>query len=112
MWSGKFSAEWLKKNIFRLLRTLHLTITVGINIHELPLIEVFPNPTNRILNIKGENMRRISIYSADGQHLYSDDVTIPDLEQVDVSRFASGQYFLKVTLRDDREITKKIIVKH
>ena len=91
--------------------TLHLTITVGVDDHELPGIEVYPNPTSSTLNIKGQQIRRISIYNTDGKLVYSTDGSTSGLKQVDVSRFAAGQYYVKVTLVDNRDITKKVIIK-
>jgi hypothetical protein len=90
--------------------TLHLTITVGIDDHDLSGIDVFPNPTNSILNIKGEDMQRIVIYNDNGQLIYADGSVVSDLKQVDVSHFAAGQYFVKVLLGDGRTVTKKFIV--
>ena len=90
--------------------TLHLTITVGIDDHDLSGIEVFPNPTNHLLNIKGEEMQRIDIYNADGQLVYTKQNDGSDLMQVDVSRYAAGQYFVKVLLGDGRTATRKFIV--
>ena len=91
--------------------TLHLTITVGMDEHVLPDIEVYPNPASSTLNIKGQDMRLISIYNTDGKPVYSTDGLTSDLKQVDVSRFAAGQYYVKVTLVDNRDITKKVIIK-
>lgn len=90
--------------------TLHLTITVGIDDHDLSGIDVFPNPTNSILNIKGEDMQRIVIYNDNGQLVYADGSVVSDLKQVDVSHFAAGQYFVKVLLGDGRTVTRKFIV--
>lgn len=90
--------------------TLHLTITVGIDDHDLSGIDVFPNPTNSILNIKGEDMQRIVIYNDNGQLIYADGSVVSDLKQVDVSHFAAGQYFVKVLLGDGRTVTRKFIV--
>ncbi len=90
--------------------TLHLTITVGIDDHDLSCIDVFPNPTNSILNIKGEDMQRIVIYNDNGQLVYADGSVVSDLKQVDVSHFAAGQYFVKVLLSDGRTVTRKFIV--
>jgi hypothetical protein len=91
--------------------TLHLTITLGIDDYDLSGIEVFPNPTNHILNIKGGEMQRIDIYNADGQLIYTKQNDGSGLMQVDVSRYAAGQYFVKVLLSDGRTATKKFIVK-
>ena len=90
--------------------TLHLTITVGIDDHDLSGIEVFPNPTNHILNIKGEEMRHIDIFNADGQLIYTKENDGADLLQVDVTDFAAGQYFVKVRLGDGRTATRKVVV--
>ena len=90
--------------------TLHLTITVGIDNHDLSGIEVFPNPTNHLLNIKGEGMRRIDLYNADGQLVYTKENDGSNLVQVDVTRFAAGQYFVKVRLGDGRTATRKVVV--
>ena len=90
--------------------TLHLTITVGIDDHDLSGIEVFPNPTNHILNIKGEEMRHIDIFNADGQLIYTKENDGADLLQVDVTGFAAGQYFVKVLLGDGRTATRKVVV--
>ncbi len=90
--------------------TLHLTITVGIDDHDLSGIDVFPNPTNSILNIKGADMQRIVIYNDNGQLVYADGSVVSDLKQVDVSHFAAGQYFVKVLLGDGRTVTRKFIV--
>ena len=75
-------------------------------------VEVFPNPTNATLNIKGENMRQIAIYNADGQLVYLKDEEIADLHRVDVSRYAAGQYLVKIIFDNKQSITKKIVVKH
>jgi hypothetical protein len=90
--------------------TLHLTITVGIEDHDLSGIELFPNPTNRILNIRGGDMQRIDIYSADGQLVYTKEGNGSDLMQVDVSQFAAGQYFVKVQFHNNRTVSRKFIV--
>ena len=90
--------------------TLHLTITVSVNAHDLSGIEVFPNPTNHLLNIKGENMRHIDIFNADGQLVYTKENDGADLLQVNVTGFSVGQYFVKVRLGDGRTTTRKVVV--
>ena len=90
--------------------TLHLTITVGIDDHDFAGIEVFPNPTSNILNIKGEAMRHIDIYNDYGKLVYMSEGPDSDMKQVDVTRFAAGQYFVKVLLGDGRTVTRKVVV--
>ncbi len=90
--------------------TLHLTITVDIDDHDLSGIEVFPNPTNSILNIKGEDMRQILIYDDEGKLVYASNELSSSLETVDVTRYAAGQYFVKIILGNKQTVTKKVIV--
>ena len=90
--------------------TLHLTITVGIEDRDLADMEIFPNPTSTVLNIKGENIRKIWIYNADGQVVFAKEGNDGNLQRVDVSRLASGHYFVKVQLDDKRMVTHKFIV--
>nr|MCR4878224.1 T9SS type A sorting domain-containing protein [Bacteroidales bacterium] len=94
--------------------TVHLILTVlnndGIPVIETANVEIFPNPAHALLNIKGENMRKILIYNTDGQIVYFTDENVNDLQQVDVSRYAAGQYLVKVQLNDGRTATRKIIV--
>ena len=90
--------------------TLHLTIIIGIDDHDLSGVEVFPNPTNSILNIKGENMRKIRIYNADGKLVFIKNEHVADLQRVDVSPFAAGQYIVKIELDNNRTVSRKFIV--
>ncbi|MCR4878084.1 MAG: T9SS type A sorting domain-containing protein, partial [Bacteroidales bacterium] len=62
------------------------------------------------LNIKGENMRKILIYNTDGQIVYFTDENVKDLQQVDVSRYAPGQYFVKIIFNNKQSVTKKVVV--
>jgi len=90
--------------------TLHLTITVGIDDHDLSGIDVFPNPTNGILNIKGDDIHQILIYNADGQLVYASDEWSANLKTMDVSSYAAGQYFVKIIFGNKQTVTKKVIV--
>ncbi len=83
---------------------------VGIPNAELPSIDVFPVPAHYMLNIKGGNMRRIDLFNADGRLVYSIMEPTSDLEQIDVSHFAAGHYFVKVTLDNKQTVSKKVIV--
>ena len=94
--------------------TVHLILTV-LNNDGIPAIEtanvvIFPNPAHALLNIKGENMREIYIYNTDGQIVYSKENIINDLQQVDVSRYASGQYLVKIIFDTKQSVTKKVVV--
>ena len=108
--SGDYTQTFQTVNGCDSVVTLHLTITVGIPSAELPSIDVFPIPAHYMLNIKGENMRRIDLLNADGRLVYTIMKPTSNLEQIDVSRFAAGHYFVKVTLDNKQTVTKKVIV--
>ena len=94
--------------------TVHLILTVlnndGIPAIETANVEIFPNPAHALLNIKGDNMQKIYIYNTDGQIVYSKENIINDLQQVDVSRYASGQYLVKIIFDTKQSVTKKVVV--
>ena len=93
--------------------TLHLTILTGIdNLQLTNPVSVYPNPASSILNIECEEMQRIDLYNADGQLVYTVKEPTSDLVQIDVSRYAAGQYFVKITLASNKSLTKKVIVNH
>ena len=90
--------------------TLHLTITVSIDDRDLTGMEIFPNPTSTVLNIKGDNMRKIWIYNADGQIVFVKEGNVGNLQRVDVSPFAAGQYVVKIEFDNNRTVSRKFIV--
>lgn len=93
---------------------VHLSLYVmyndGISTQIIPSIEVFPNPAQTSLNIKGENIKQLFIYSTDGQLIYSKEDNSTNLIVLDVSQHAAGQYFLKIILADKQTITRKFII--
>ena len=89
---------------------LYVLFNDGVEIYDSRGVEIFPNPTSSILNIKGEKMLKIWIHNADGQLIFTKTDNIEDLQRVDVSQFASGQYFVKVLLDGNRTVTRKFIV--
>ncbi|MBO6081043.1 MAG: T9SS type A sorting domain-containing protein, partial [Bacteroidales bacterium] len=93
---------------------IHLILYVqyndGIALYEQPEVEIFPNPSNNVINIKGKGMTQIQIYNAEGQLVYSSDVKQSDLQTVDVSRYAAGQYLVKIQLGNKQTITRQVFV--
>ena len=89
---------------------LYIMYNDGLSENELPNIEVFPNPVQTLLHIKGENIRQIFIYNADGQLIFSKNDNRSNLIITDVSGHAVGQYVLRVILTDKRTITRKFII--
>lgn len=58
-------------------------------------VEIFPNPINDRLNIKGANGMKISIFNALGQVVYEINSN-NDVITIETNRFDNGVYFVKV----------------
>ncbi len=83
--------------------------TVGINeLDKEPSFEIYPNPTNSILNIKSNNQQlqnaTIEIKNALGQIVYFD-IYAP---QINISNLPSGIYFLTINNKEDKRTIKFI----
>lgn len=99
--------------------TLHLTITVGVDNYYGIDFMVYPNPTDNIINIQFTNnyspITEIRVYDMYGKILdvvrannYS---SMPsEMMQIDLSRFASGVYFIKA-LSDGNVIGVRKVLK-
>lgn len=76
-------------------------------------ISIYPNPSEGIFNIdfKGydESKFDITIYNALGQLIHKGSVTPQNTNQIDLTRFEAGSYF--ITLQNANETINKIIVK-
>jgi len=73
-----------------------INVLAPLSVDEFALsgISIFPNPTNTILNIKGNvTLESVEVYSITGQRVIS---TTTNLETINVSAIANGVYFLKI----------------
>jgi len=73
-------------------------------------VEIYPNPTNSVLNITSENenkISRISIYNSLGQKVLEINKSV---NQIDLSNLKKGIYFIEFET-DGKHIRKKIIKK-
>lgn len=112
--SGTYSYDFQHTTVNGCDSIVHLILYVqyndGIAPYELMEVEVFPNPAHSVLNIKGEDIRQILIYNTDGQLVYTLNNLSLDIKTIDVSRFAAGQYLVKVLFGNKQIVTKKVIV--
>jgi len=61
------------------------------------LVRLYPNPTTGVLKINNEEKVQIAIYDVLGKQLVRNSLD-SGLNQVDLSSFISGVYFVKVQL--------------
>jgi len=73
------------------------------------VIDIYPNPSNDIINIKSEEDAIAKIYSIHGQLLINKRVS--NNSQIDISHLQPAYYFISFkTLDNSKIIWKKIIV--
>ena len=82
---------------------------LGVNDNNDQYVNVFPNPTNGIFNIEGNNIRKVEIINAYGQIVYSKEIKAENI-QLDLSNYSIGTYMLRV-VTDNGISTKQIIKK-
>ena len=88
---------------------MHLTITVGI---EDPVVDrnlqVYPNPTNGLLSIRGTSFSQVLLFDAYGKRIGVWNAE-GELTQIDLSSYAPGVYFVKVMDKQQIVGVKKVI---
>jgi len=85
--------------------TVLSTVGIGTNISEE--LTIYPNPTNGVVNIKLDGDFAFTILDARGRLVVSE--TTSDNSTVDLSRFESGVYFIRIQ-RDNESVVRKIIL--
>ena len=102
--TGKLNIWYKRKSI------ADLVVSVDELSPEQPLINVFPNPFNSKINIKGNKIEWVTVFDQNGKSLLSkvnsSNNTILDF---DLSHLSPGVYFLKIKTK--KGIVKKLIVK-
>ena len=82
-----------------------------LNVNEMDQkVSVYPNPTNGILNIKADGMKRIVVMNTLGQVVY--DVTA-DTEAIllDLSQYGAGMYMIRIDMEFGTVIKKVSVTK-
>jgi hypothetical protein len=91
---------------------------IGIEEESLPdeSVSIYPNPAsdNIFISLKSELKNpRVEIYSVTGEKIYSDALTSRQ-KTINIQKYASGIYFVKITSGSDgadmKALTKKIVV--
>ncbi|MCR4856680.1 MAG: T9SS type A sorting domain-containing protein [Bacteroidales bacterium] len=96
--------------------TLHLTITVGIDDHDLAAsMTVYPNPTTSVINVQftmnnvQAGTMEFHVYDAYGKLV---DVVVANNDgntQIDLSHFAPGVYFIKAVTEGNVVAVRKVV---
>ena len=68
---------------------------------------IYPNPTDNILHIKGENIKNIRIFNVLGQEIPTSTNISDDVVDIDCTTFSSGVYYIIIS--GDKAVTKRFI---
>ena len=80
---------------------------LGIEDNMQKLVNVYPNPSNDIFNIEGENVRKIEVIDVYGQVILTKEAKTSNI-QVNLRDKAAGAYLLRV-VTDNGIVTYKLV---
>jgi hypothetical protein len=83
---------------------------VGINEAQADLFQIFPNPANNSITIKGNGLNRVEIYDLQGRKLAEYNNIKDHLQINDLSKFESGVYFVKMYTENHQMATKRLVI--
>ena len=113
---GELAVTTYNQESFILTQGFHQNDYQFVNITESHLTEsqltIFPNPTNNISNIICETPHltgSLSIKTLSGQLVFSNEIfSTSQIQQIDLSTFSQGMYFLEVVLGANDRIVYQI----
>jgi hypothetical protein len=91
--------------------TLHVLLNIGVEHYDQADISVYPNPTSNIVNIKGENLKRVYVYDGRGRLLRIEEADSDVFTSVQMGQYATGYYVLRIQLTDGQYVNRKIMVR-
>ena len=97
-----------KKSVLKVKDYIDTRVFTNMNVVENNNINIYPNPTNDIITIEGDNITYIEIKNIKGQIITKKEVDTNKLT-MDISTYKKGIYFVKI-VENDKSITKKIIL--
>lgn len=79
--------------------------TIGLEENNALNVELYPNPVNNVLTVKGDNIVKVAIFNALGQEI----VTVENRNEIDVTSLNNGLYFVRLVDNKGNTLTKKIV---
>ena len=85
-----------------------VTSNVGIDDVETMIVNIYPNPTSRILNVQSASgIGEVVVYNALGQQVLRQQAA-GERMQLDLGHLAAGSYTMTVTALDGEQATRRI----
>lgn len=87
------------------------TLSVDSQNEEEIFVNVYPNPAKDVITVKSKNtINAIEIFNISGQKVFSNNKSLNGENKIDLRRFTSGLYLMKI-YNETTSVTKKIIIK-
>lgn len=86
--------------------------TAGVNSDKIFSFQIVPNPASELVSIilnRGE-IQEITVYDVQGRKIYEDHPTPSRSQQIAISSWSSGIYFIKTTTTSGFSTIKKLII--
>lgn len=81
----------------------------GLGQYDFSDVRVYPNPARDVLYVAGENISKVSLYTAVGA-LVREEANVQDLVALPVAGLTNGIYFVRVVTADGATLTRKVMV--
>ena len=88
--------------------TAYFSETLNVNSFAEPEVQLFPNPTNDVLNVVCDGMRHVTIMNTLGQVVYDAEPADDQSAQISLSGFDAGVYIVRITT-DNGMISKSVV---
>lgn len=79
--------------------------TIGLEENNALNVELYPNPVNNVLTVKGDSIVKVAIFNALGQEV----VAVENRNEIDVTSLNNGLYFVRVTDVNGNVSVNKIV---
>ena len=89
---------------------IEITDMLGINQHNSPEINVFPNPTKDFIYITSDHGYQAMLYTVEGCLVINTQHYIENTQKIDLSALTAGIYFLRLMDDTGYQVTQKIVV--
>ena len=103
---GKFDSElYITSSLGEQIVPIIWNCTIGLEENNAIKVELYPNPVNDVLMVKGDNIVKVAIFSALGQEI----ISVENRNEIDVTSLNNGLYFVRLVDNKGNTLTKKIV---
>ncbi|MEP6803291.1 MAG: T9SS type A sorting domain-containing protein, partial [Flavobacterium sp.] len=106
--SGTYNVAIVSGNCSAISNCIAITTLARPDFDTTSILNVYPNPSRDVFNIQTESNAKIEVYDNLGKEVKNEKIT-QGISKLDMSRYPTGIYLLKITNENDQIKTVKII---